>query len=299
MCQFLIKYGMYNLKEYKRHKRIIISLLVLTAIVLIAIIFYSIDTIVRLKNIEEFNRQTIAISEKLIQQDAENAEKIKQEKDNKFSQMKDNIKHIYKSDTKRAFLTFDDGPSANTESILNILNNYGIKASFFVIGKYVDSHPEIVKRAYEEGHYIANHGYSHNNSILYKSSESFISEVKKTDLAIGKAIGIEDYCSHIFRFPNGFMAPLYKSQKEKAVLLLLEMNYTYIDWNCLNKDSERKYTNTQLLNNLKQSCENKNTLVVLMHDTKDVNNSSLVLKESIDHLRREGYEFRNFYEFVS
>ena len=76
MCQFLIKYGMYNLKEYKRHKRIIISLLVLTAIVLIAIIFYSIDTIVRLKNIEEFNRQTIAISEKLIQQDAENAEII-------------------------------------------------------------------------------------------------------------------------------------------------------------------------------------------------------------------------------
>ena len=145
MCQFLIKYGMYNLKEYKRHKRIIISLLVLTAIVLIAIIFYSIDTIVRLKNIEEFNRQTIAISEKLIQQDAENAEKIKQEKDNKFSQMKDNIKHIYKSDTKRAFLTFDDGPSANTESILNILNNYGIKASFFVLGTRVEAMPNMVK----------------------------------------------------------------------------------------------------------------------------------------------------------
>ena len=210
------------------------------------------------------------------------------------------IKELTSGSQKIAYLTFDDGPTTSvTPKILDILKEENIKASFFVIGKYVDSHPEIVKRAYEEGHYIANHGYSHNNSILYKSSESFISEVKKTDLAIGKAIGIEDYCSHIFRFPNGFMAPLYKSQKEKAVLLLLEMNYTYIDWNCLNKDSERKYTNTQLLNNLKQSCENKNTLVVLMHDTKDVNNSSLVLKESIDYLRREGYEFRNFYEFVS
>ena len=210
------------------------------------------------------------------------------------------IKELTSGSQKIAYLTFDDGPTTSvTPKILDILKEENIKASFFVIGKYVDSHPEIVKRAYEEGHYIANYGYSHNNSILYKSSESFISEVKKTDLAIGKAIGIEDYCSHIFRFPNGFMAPLYKSQKEKAVLLLLEMNYTYIDWNCLNKDSERKYTNTQLLNNLKQSCENKNTLVVLMHDTKDVNNSSLVLKESIDYLRREGYEFRNFYEFVS
>lgn len=210
------------------------------------------------------------------------------------------IKNLTSGSEKVAYLTFDDGPTTSvTPKILDILKEENIKASFFVIGKYVDSHPEIVKRAYEEGHYIANHGYSHNNSILYKSSESFISEVKKTDLAIGKAIGVEDYCSHLFRFPNGFMAPLYKSQKEKAVLLLLEMNYTYIDWNCLNKDSERKYTNTQLLNNLKQSCENKNTLVVLMHDTKDVNNSSLVLKESIDYLRREGYEFRNFYEFVS
>lgn len=210
------------------------------------------------------------------------------------------IKNLTSGSEKVAYLTFDDGPTTSVSpKILDILKEENIKASFFVIGKYVDSHPEIVKRAYEEGHYIANHGYSHNNSILYKSSESFISEVKKTDLAIGKAIGIEDYCSHIFRFPNGFMAPLYKSQKEKAVLLLLEMNYTYIDWNCLNKDSERKYTNTQLLNNLKQSCENKNTLVVLMHDTKDVNNSSLVLKESIDYLKREGYEFRNFYEYVN
>lgn len=150
------------------------------------------------------------------------------------------IKNLTSGSEKVAYLTFDDGPTTSvTPKILDILKEENIKASFFVIGKYVDSHPEIVKRAYEEGHYIANHGYSHNNSILYKSSESFISEVKKTDLAIGKAIGVEDYCSHLFRFPNGFMAPLYKSQKEKAVLLLLEMNYTYIDWNCLNKDSER------------------------------------------------------------
>lgn len=167
-----------------------------------------------------------------------------------------------------------------------------------MIGKSVDAHPEIVKQAYDEGHYIANHGYDHNNSILYKNSESFINEVKKTDLAIGKAIGVDNYCSHIFRFPNGFMAPLYKSKKKEAVSLLLKMNYTYIDWNCLNNDSVKKYTTDQLLNNLKKSCKNKNTLVILMHDTKDVNDSSLILKDSIAYLRSQGYEFRNFYEFV-
>ena len=200
---------------------------------------------------------------------------------------------------KVAFLTFDDGPNVSvTPKILDILKKENIKASFFVIGKHVNANPEIVKRVYDEGHYIANHTYSHNNSILYKSSESFVNEIKKTDLAIGNALGIDNYCSHIFRFPNGFMAPMYKTEKEKVASLLLEMNYAYIDWNCLNNDSMKKYSNEQLLYNLKQSCKNKNTLVILMHDTKDVSDSSLVLKDSILYLKSQGYTFKNFYDLL-
>lgn len=211
----------------------------------------------------------------------------------------DEVKNITDGNEKIAYLTFDDGPTTSvTPKILDILKSEDIKATFFVVGKSVDAHPEIVKRAYEEGHYIANHGYEHNNSILYKNSESFINEVQKTDLAIGKAIGVENYCSHIFRFPNGFMSTVYKSKKQEAVKLLLETNYTYVDWNCLNNDSVKKYSTTQLLNNLKKSSKNKNTLVVLMHDTKYVSDSSLVLKDSISYLKSQGYEFRNFYTFV-
>lgn len=207
--------------------------------------------------------------------------------------------NLIKNDEKIAYLTFDDGPNKIiTPKILDILKSENIKASFFVIGKCVEKYPEIVKRAYDEGHYIANHTYSHNNSILYKSTENFIDEIKKTDFVIGKAIGIDDYCSHIFRFPNGFMAPLYKSEKKNVLPLLEDMNYNYIDWNCLNKDSEKKYSSNQLLNNLKKSCKNKNTLIVLMHDTKDVSDSSLVLKDSIDFLKSEGYEFKNFYDII-
>ena len=65
------------------------------------------------------------------------------------------------------------------------------------------------------------------------------------------------------------------------------MGYSYIDWNALNKDSERKYTNKQLLENLKQSIKNKNILVILMHDTKDVNDSSCILNESINYLKNQ------------
>lgn len=207
------------------------------------------------------------------------------------------ISNLTKEKDKIAFLTFDDGPNISvTPKVLDILKDEDVKASFFVIGKYVDAHPEIVKRAYDEGHFIANHGYDHNNIIMYKSSESFINEIKKTDLAIGNAIGIQDYCSHVFRFPNGFMSSNNKEKKKAAVKLLKSINYTYIDWNCLNNDSIKKYNNYQLLNNLKKTCKGKDTLVILMHDTKDVSNSSNVLKDSIEYLKSQGYIFKNFYD---
>lgn len=113
------------------------------------------------------------------------------------------LNDIEKSDKKVAYLTFDDGPTTKaTEKILDILKDENVKATFFVVGKHVKENPQIVKREYDEGHYIANHGYNHNNKILYKDMDSFKKEIVSTDIEISKAIGIENYCSHIFRFPN-------------------------------------------------------------------------------------------------
>ncbi len=88
------------------------------------------------------------------------------------------VNNLTDGEEKITYLTFDDGPNTEvTPKILDILKSENVKASFFVIGKSVETHPEIVKRAYEEGYYIANHGYSHDNSVLYKSPESFVSEI--------------------------------------------------------------------------------------------------------------------------
>lgn len=213
--------------------------------------------------------------------------------------LKEKVATLTKQEEKIAYLTFDDGPTLKaTGKILDILKEEEVKATFFVIGKYVKKHPELVKRAYEEGHYIANHGYNHDNSKLYKNADSFVSEVKNTDIEIGNAIGIENYCSHVFRFPNGYMSPNNKAKKKEAAQLLSDMNYTYIDWNCLNNDSVKKYSNSQLLKNLKKSSKNKGTLVVLMHDTSDVNDTPSVLKDSIHYLKEQGYEFKNFYDLL-
>lgn len=216
---------------------------------------------------------------------------------NRDNNIQEQINNITKSNEKVAYLTFDDGPSKKeTAKILDILKEENVKATFFVIGRNVKDNPELTKRAYEEGHYIANHSYYHNNSILYKSSENFISEIKNTDLEIGKAIGIPNYCSHLFRFPNGFMSPAYKNKKKECLKILQDLDYAYIDWNCLNKDSEVKISNYQLINNLKNTSKDKTTLIILMHDTGDVNNSSEVLTESIKYLKQEGYQFKNMYD---
>lgn len=210
------------------------------------------------------------------------------------------LNDIAKSNEKKAYLTFDDGPTTKaTGKILDILKEENVKATFFVVGKHVKENPELVKREYDEGHYIANHGYNHNNKLLYKDMESFKDEIVSTDLEISKAIGAENYCSHIFRFPNGYMSHIYTSQKKDALTVLYDLDYVYVDWNCLNRDSEKKYSNAQLLNNLKKTAKNKGTLIILMHDTADVNKTYDVLKDSIDYLKSQSYDFRNFYDFVN
>ena len=95
------------------------------------------------------------------------------------------------------------------------------------------------------------------------------------------------------------MSNIYTKEKKQSLNVLTDLNYVYVDWNCLNKDSEKKVSNTQLLNNLKKSAKNKGTLIILMHDTADVNKTYNILKVSISYLKSQGYEFRNFYDFVN
>ncbi len=221
-------------------------------------------------------------------------------KENKVltEEIENQIHTLTKKEEKYAYLTFDDGPSKRvTPKVLDILQKTDTKANFFVVGRCVDALAELVKREYEEGHFIANHGYSHNNNKLYQNREAFLTEVVRTDFAIGKAIGQENYRSHLFRFPNGSMSKNHHQDKLKSISYLQEIDYTYIDWNCLNNDSIHKYSDAQLLSNLRKSAKDKNTLVILMHDSGDVNKTYTALEPSIDYLKKQGYEFRTFYDF--
>lgn len=220
-------------------------------------------------------------------------------KENTSEEMQKKIDEIYSSKKKIAYLTFDDGPTkVATTKVLDILKEEDVKATFFVIGYRVEEFPDNIKRAYNEGHLIANHTYSHKNNKLYQSKESFISEIQKTDETISNVLGFS-YSSHLFRFPNGSIGSSYANAKKKCKEYLKEMNYAYVDWNALNQDSVHKYTSKELLSNLKKSCKNKDSIIILMHDTADVSRSYLALQDSIKYLKEQGYTFKTFEDLLS
>ena len=151
----------------------------------------------------------------------------------------DEVKNIYFSEEKQVYLTFDDGPSKDvTPQILDILKEHDVKATFFVLGARVDLYPETLKRAFDEGHYIANHGYSHQYSKIYENKDTVFQEYVECDNSIRNAIGNPDFNSYLFRFPGGSSGGRYESIKAEAREHFKSYGVAYTNWNCLTGDAE-------------------------------------------------------------
>ena len=211
----------------------------------------------------------------------------------------ENMNHIYSSDTKRVFLTFDDGPSSNTNQILDILNERGIKATFFVLGSNVEKKPEVVKRMYDEGHFIANHGYSHVYETIYQSPQAVLDEYNKCNQLVRDAIGEQEYNSHLFRFPGGLVGGKYADIKNQANDLLLQNNIVHVDWNALNGDSETTSPTIEYeMQRIQETVGDKQSVVILMHDAQAKKVTVEALPSIVDYLQGQGYEFKSFYEII-
>lgn len=209
------------------------------------------------------------------------------------------IKHIYNSDDKRAFLTFDDGPSYSvTPKILDILKKENIKATFFVLGTMVKSNPEVLKREYEEGHYIANHGYSHVYKKIYKNENAPLEEYKKTNKLIQDALGNPNYESNVFRFPGGSIGGYYDDIKKKTKKVFDKNNIAYLDWNALTNDADGADTKEEIMKNLKNTCGNQSSVVILMHDAPNKDLTAETLPDVISYLKKQGYTFCSLYDIL-
>lgn len=236
-----------------------------------------------------------------INQNTSNTE-IKEDIKNNQSKEKfvENVDDIYNGEEgKRVFLTFDDGPSISvTPHILDTLKKYNIKATFFVLGNRVSDNAELIKREYNEGHYIANHGYSHRYDKIYASSKNVLKEYNKTEQEIKKALGDENYSSNLFRFPGGSIGGEYDKIKEKAKIDLKRNQIAYLDWNALTNDAAGAYTKEKIIKNLKKTVGNKNNVVVLMHDAPDKILTYETLEDIIKYLQEKGYSFKNMYDLM-
>ena len=202
---------------------------------------------------------------------------------------------------KVVYLTFDDGPSTtNTPQVLDILDKYNVKATFFVLGSSIDKNEqakEILKEEVERGHAIGNHTYSHDYSYLYPNRtmnvDNIVSDLEKSQNSMKAVLG-KDFSTRVIRLPGGYWSWEGRTAMKEA----MEQNgYYNVDWNALNKDAEGKPKNAnELVQCTKESLEalgpNADSVVLLMHDTYGKEETVKALPQIIEYLQSQGFEFR-------
>lgn len=167
---------------------------------------------------------------------------------------------------KKIYITFDDGPSKNTDELLDLLAQYNAKATFFVIGHEGEESKRLYKRIVDEGHAIGMHSYSHDYEKIYKSVEDFEKDFTKISDLLYDSIG---YVPDLYRFPGGSSNSRCKKLTiQPFIRFLIDRDLRYFDWNVENGDATGKsYTAEELAQNLLDGVEKKTTSVILCHDT--------------------------------
>lgn len=192
------------------------------------------------------------------------------------------------TDEKVVYLTFDDGPSKLTEEILDILDEYDAKATFFVVGHEPD-YAYMIKEAHKRGHTIGMHSYSHDYQKIYSSKEAYFKDLDKMAQVVKKQIG---YVPCFIRFPGGSSNTASKHTPGIMTELVEDVQkkgYQYYDWNSGNWDGAVK-TAGELIETGTSWTENN--LLFLAHDSATKQTTVDSLRTIIEHYKDLGYKFR-------
>lgn len=184
------------------------------------------------------------------------------------------------ADIRRVYLTFDDGPSANTDRILDILAQYGVKATFFVVGK--NGYTEQYQRIVEEGHTLGMHSYSHRYSEIYASLDAYKEDLTKLHNFLYELTG-ED-CK-IVRFPGGSSNTISKVDMQELIRYLNQEDMVYFDWNVSSGDASGENKNAnQIVRNVLDQIDKYNNVVILFHDATGKSTTVDALSEIIEKI---------------
>ena len=205
-------------------------------------------------------------------------------KQNSYKTDKENLAD--ENDIRKVYLTFDDGPSSNTGKILDILDDYNVKATFFVNGR-TDKHSiKMYKRIVNEGHTIGMHSYTHRYNQVYASREAFEKDFFRIRKLIYDTTGVK---SVYYRFPGGSSNKVSNTNISDLISFLDKEKVTYFDWNVMSGDAvSNELKSSQIIENVMSDVIKYKTSVVLMHDAANKDSTVAALPALIQKLQKEG-----------
>lgn len=181
------------------------------------------------------------------------------------------------------YLTFDGSPSNNTSRILDILDTYNVKATFFVVGNEKEEMKSVYQRIVNEGHTLGMHSYSNQYSSIYASTDAFENDLNKLRDYLSKVTGIS---SMFYRFPGGSGNQISDINMVDYVRVLNKEKIAYYDWNVSAGDSASDYSIDDVINQVTSGVKNYKTSVVLLHDANNKSTTVEALGPLIEALEK-------------
>ena len=206
---------------------------------------------------------------------AEEAEGAEEAVVNAMAEEEDGVRKVY--------LTFDDGPSSNTDRILDILAEYDVKATFFVVGKEEEKYRPLYNRIVQEGHTLGMHSYSHKYNEIYQSVDSYAEDLCKLQEFLYDMTGVRcRYC----RFPGGSSNSVSNVDMHDLIAYLDERNMVYFDWNVSSGDAASGYISPEeIVANCTGNLESFDEAIILMHDASNKNSTVEALPKLIETIQ--------------
>ena len=191
-------------------------------------------------------------------------------------------------DIHKVYLTFEDGPSDHTGEILDILAQYDVKATFFVVGKEDEESQALYQRIADEGHTLGMHSYSNKYSQIYQSDEAFEEDFERLRDELHQVTGVN---SIYYRFPGGSSNQVSNTDMKEFIKYLNDQDVTYFDWNVTSGDAtSQAYTADELVDNVLEDVVKYKTSVVLLHDANTKETTVEALGPMIEALQAQGVE---------
>lgn len=197
---------------------------------------------------------------------------------------------------KTVYLTFDDGPSENTEKVLNVLKEAGVPATFFVVGAENNTeHLPLLQRTLAEGHCIGLHSCTHEYRKIYASADAYWTDIEALKLTLQPYCG--DYAFSVLRFPGGTSNTVSHKYggsglMEELAAQAKEKGFTVVDWNVSAEDSIGGHPSANTIaSRVIRDCKGKASAIILMHDSSTNDATVEALPTIIGWLQENGYTF--------